>query len=248
MTRRLNPGPASLAGLRWLAQVGPAPLGAWAVAHGWGRAAVYAHAQRLQAAGWVETCARTRGEGTLVYASRGGLLVSGVTAAVVEKPPAPYTWPHLEGCAWTAAWLTARDRGLVGPREMLVSSEWRGELRWRERGESRKRGHRPDLAGRLPDGRLLPIEVELTEKSTPRLRAVLGLHASWIREGRSPAVMYVCANHQIAERVTGDGRAAGLSIDRGTLRVEQLSAIRQQAADARAQIVTDWHLAEARAA
>lgn len=92
-----------------------------------------------------------------------------------------------------------------------------GELRWRERGETRQRGHRPDLAGRLPDGPPLPIEVELTLKSPARLQAVIDLYASWVAAGKVPAVMYVCASSEIAERVTTDGERAGLSIERGTL-------------------------------
>ena len=155
-------------------------------------------------------CSRTRGEGSLVYASRTGVQRAGVTAAAVEQRPAPVTWPHCEACAWTAAWLTARGRGMVGPRELLVRTDWRGELRFRERGELRRRGHRPDLVGRLPDGQLLPIEVELSEKSSARLKAVLELHAEWISAGKSAAVIYVCGDEEIAERVLADG-AAGRS-------------------------------------
>lgn len=100
---------------------------------------------------------------------------------------------HADASAWTAAWLTARGRGMVGPRELPRRRDWRGELRWRERGEARKRGHRPDLGGCLPDGTVLPIEVELTEKSLARLDSVLLLHAQWVSAGISPSVMYVCA-------------------------------------------------------
>ena len=76
-----------------------------------------------------------------MYASRTGVQRAGVDVAVVKRWPAPVTWPHCEACAWTAAWLTARGRGMVGPREMLVRTDWRGELRFRERGELRRRGH-----------------------------------------------------------------------------------------------------------
>ena len=239
----MRPGPSTLAGLRWLARVGPAPLGAWGIAMGWGQAAVYSHARRLRAESWLETCCRTRGEGSLVYASRTGIRRAGVPAAAVERRPAPVTWPHVEACAWTAAWLTARERGMVGPREMLVRDEWRGELQWRERGETRRRGHRPDLAGRLPDGRLLPIEVELTEKSSARLTATLHLHGEWIAAGRSPAVIYVCGNDEIVERVAAEGEQAGLRVDRGTMRVELVATIRREAVEACRKVKrTGWHL------
>ncbi len=218
--RNLKPGPSSIAGLKWLSEVGPSSLEAWGVAMGWGQRSAYSHVRRLQAAGWAETCRRTRGDGVLVYASRTGVRFCGARAAVVDRRPAPVTWQHCDASAWTAAWLTARRRGMVGPREMLVRREWRGELYWKEHGETRRRSHRPDLAGQLPDGTFLPIEVELTKKSAARLAAVLALHSHWIAAGTSPAVMYVCANQELAEHVLSAGDARGLSADRGTLRVE----------------------------
>ena len=216
---------------------------------GWGRTAVYSHTHRLRAAGWLETCSRTHGEGSLVYATRAGLRFRGIPAAAVEKRPSPVSWPHCEASAWTAAWLTARGRGMVGPREMLVRADWRGELRWHERGELRRRGHRPDLAGRLPDGQLLPIEVELTEKSSARLKAVLELHSEWIAAGRSGAVIYVCGDEEIAERVLADGAQVGLSVDRGTMRIELIATIQREAVEACSTLAsTEWHLTGSRAA
>jgi hypothetical protein len=238
----MKPGPSTLAGLRWLAQVGPCPLEAWGVAMGWGQATTYSHAGRLQAAGWLERCQRTWGEGSLVYASQAGVRYSGVKAAVVDRRPAPVTWPHNEGCAWTAAWLTVRGRGLIGPREMLVRREWRGELCWQERGETRRRGHRSDLAGRLAEGQVIPIEVELSDKSSARLEAVLGLHASWIVSGKSPAVAYICGNEELAERVTDTGERAGLSVERGTMRIELLESIKREAIEACTASSKQWHL------
>lgn len=132
---------------------------------------------------------------------------------------------------------------MLGPREILNRDQWRGQLRWHERGETRRRGHRPDLAGQLADGQLLPIEVELSEKSAPRLTAILKLHADWIAAGKSPAVIYVCASPEIAERVLADGQQAGLSVERGTIRVEQLTTIQREALAARSKLAsTDWHL------
>jgi hypothetical protein len=245
----VRPGPSTVAGLKWLARVGPTPLGAWGIAMGWGRTAVYSHTHRLLAAGWLETCSRTHGEGSLVYASRAGLRFTGIAAAAVEKRPSPVSWAHCEACAWTATWLTARGRGMVGSRELLARTDWRGELRFRERGELRRRGHRPDLGGRLPDGQLLPIEVELTEKSSARLKAVLALHSEWISAGKSGGVIYVCGDEEIAERVLADGAQAGLSVDRGTMRIELVAAIQREAVEACSTVaLTAWHRAGSRAA
>ena len=151
-----------------------------------------------------------------MYASRAGVKQSGVGAAVVLREPAKVTWPHCEACAWTAAWVTVRGRHLVGGRELLVQDEWSGELSWKERGESRGRRHRPDLAIRLSSGGVLPVEVELTEKATPRLEAVLKLHRQWVLAGKSAGVIYVCGSEDIAQRVTTEGEQAGLSLERRT--------------------------------
>jgi hypothetical protein len=92
---------------------------------------------------------------------------------------------------------------------------------------------------------VLPIEVELTEKSSARLQAVLKLHAGWVAAGKSSAVIYVCANNEISERVVGVGERAGLSVERGTLRAELVSTIRRKAVEACSTVPsTAWHLSE----
>jgi len=156
-----------------------------------------------------------------------------VQAAVLDRDPASFTWPHCDASAWTAAWLTARRRGMIGPREMLLRPEWHGQLHWRERGETRRRGHRPDLAVQLSEGAVLPIEVELTEKSPARLKAVFALHVEWLMSGPSAGVIYVCASQHLAERVQTAAENAGLSVERHTLRVELLQTIKRQALEAR---------------
>lgn len=161
----VRPGPASIAGLRWLAAMGPSPLGAWGVAMGWGRRATYSHASRLKASGWVASCEWVRGEGSLIWATRAGIPVCGAQAVAINNDPEPISWAHYDASAWTCAWLTARGRAMIAPREMLLRPEWRGQVEWREHYEPRKRGHRPDLAVRLSNGGVLPVEVELTDKS-----------------------------------------------------------------------------------
>jgi hypothetical protein len=239
----MGPGPSTMEGLRWLVRVGPASLGAWGIAMGWGQAAVYSHARRLRADGLIETCKRMPGESTLVYASRAGREVSKVKAAIIGPVPAKVTWPHWEACAWVSAWFTARGRELVGGRELMLQRAWSGELSWKEHGESRGRNHRPDLATRLASGAVLPVEVELTEKSPARLAAILKLHRKWLGTDQSAGVIYVCGDDGIAGQVRAVGEPAGLSIARGTLRVETLETIQLQAIEAQPGIATtDWHL------
>jgi hypothetical protein len=234
VTRARQPGPATREGLRWLASVGPSPLQAWALAMGWQPVTARSHLLRLVQAGLVDRCAAQRGEGPLIFANRAGVQESGVEAAPIISPPAPTTWAHWQACAWTAAWLTARGRHVVGSRELLIDEGWEGELEWLERGGWRRRGHRPDLAAALiAEGPLLPIEVELAGKSTVRLRTILALHASWIAAGKTPAVIYVCSTPQRAANVLRHADHVGLSTVAHTLRVEVLDTIRQAALDSR---------------
>src|SRR2546421_12938743 len=111
MTRVLWPGWATMAGLTWLARVGPAPLDAWRCAMGWSEVAARSHARRLEREGWLERHRMTRGQGSLFVATRTGVRVAGVSVRAAVAP-APTWWAHLSGRAWAAAWVTARDRGL----------------------------------------------------------------------------------------------------------------------------------------
>jgi hypothetical protein len=220
-------------GLCWLARVGPASLEAWGAAGGWNRSTTYRHASRLLAAGWAATQPTTRGEGSLIYATRDGVAVSGVHASALASSPAPTTWAHCEACGWVAAWLTVRGRHMVGSRELLASEDWQGQLRWSERGTARTRGHRPDLLAALSEtGPLMPVEVELATKSLARLQAVLSLHARWITAGKARALVYVCGTEYLADRVREHALSVGLGEERRALRIELLDTIKQAAVSA----------------
>jgi hypothetical protein len=88
---------------------------------------------------------------------------------------------------------------------------------------------------------VLPVEVELTDKSPARLSAVLVLHRQWVLSGLSSGVIYVCANQNLAGRVRIAGEDAKLSIERKTLRIELLDTIKRQALDVRGgAAANDW--------
>lgn len=182
MARDLRAGPGSMRGLRWLARVGPAPLDAWRCAMGWSEVAARSHARRLEREGWLERYPMTRGEGSLFAVTRTGVAMAGV-AVRAAGPPAPTWWAHLSGCAWAAAWMTARGREIQGCREVIADPAWSGIVRWRDHKGTHRARHRPDLAW-LPDGRRVAIEVELAQKSAERLKAILELQR-WLacREG-----------------------------------------------------------------
>lgn len=200
------------------------------MAMGWAESTTFSHASRLISAGLAASCSRRRGTGSLIYATRAGVEAAESFAAPLPGEPAPTTWAHLEACAWTAAWLTARGRHVMGSRELLLDDGWKGQLEWLERDGVRRRAHRPDLvAGLTADGPRLPVEVELASKSLRRLRAILGLHSSWIAARKTAAVIYVCGPAELADRVRKEGAELGLATERKTLRVELLSTIRAQA-------------------
>jgi hypothetical protein len=229
MRRGIGPGPASLEGLRWLCRVGPAPIDAWSCAMGWAPGNARSHAARLTREQWISRVARPRGEGSLFFATKRGVGVAGVDVPPVPVP-APTWWRHLEACAWVAAWLTARQREMLGPRELLVRQAWRGELLGLP--GPRELVHRPDLVGVVPGRRPAAVEVELRRKSKTRLRAILKLHARWIAAGQSGACVYVCGDEEIRRLVLGQAALAGLDQEDGSLRMELLGTIKRVALEA----------------
>ena len=162
MSRIPRPGPASIEGLRWLAHVGPSPLGAWRCAMRWSEAAARSHARRLEDAGWLARYPMTRAHGSLFVATRSGVAMVSIPVRVAG-PPAPTWWAHHCGCAWTAASMTARGHSFLGPRELVEDRAWSGEISWRDRRGFNTSSHRPDLIGAPGQGQVA-IEVELDEE------------------------------------------------------------------------------------
>lgn len=214
--------------LRWLAKVGPCPLDAWRYAMGWSEVAARSHARRLEREGWLARYPMTRGQGSLFLATRTGTAVAGVPARAAG-PPAPTWWAHHCAVAWTAAWVKVRGHDLIGARELLNGDRWSGEISWHDRNGFRRAQHRPDLIVLVRTGGRLATEVELTNKSSPRLRAILVRHAAWCSSGQTDGVFYVCADDDGSRRVKEFGADVGLLEDRGLLRVELLDTIKAQA-------------------
>ena len=226
----MRPGLASMGGLRWLCRVGPAPLEAWAAAMGWSESAAYSHARRLEREGWLERYPMRLGEGRLLVASGTGVRMSAVAVRAARAPTAP-RWAQLSATGWVAAWASARGREILGPRELLGDDDWRGVLRWSEAGEERELGHRPSLVVGVAGGGWSAVQVELERRSRPRSRAVLELYAGWIANGKTRAVMYVCSDRRLRERVVAEAGAIGLSENARTLRVELLEDVRREAVE-----------------
>lgn len=229
MSRSLRPGPASIRGLDWLARVGPAPLEPWRYAMGWSEVAARSHARRLEREGWLERYPMTRGHGSLFVATRRGVQVADVAVRAAGEP-APTSWAHLSACAWMAAWLTARGRGVVGSRELLADRTWQGKIGWSDHKGFHTAGHRPDLLIFRDDlSGVAAVEVELAQKSIARLEAILRLHARWWRDDRTIGVVYICGDEDGRKRVRKVAPRVGLGEDPAEgLRIELLASIKAQ--------------------
>ena len=226
MSRAVRPGPMSLAGLVWLARVGPAPLEPWRLAMGWSEPTAEDHARRLERARWLSRHPTSYGEGSLFLATAEGTERVAVPVAA-GRVPAPTWWAHARACAWTAAWLTRRGQLELGCREVAGANDWRGELRWRDRSGWRVSGHHPDLI-RVIEGTSVAVEVELARKSAARLSAILELHALWRSQGKTGGVAYVCGGPRAGERVQQLAERHGLSRGTGGLGVRTVGEVQAE--------------------
>jgi hypothetical protein len=223
----LRPGPASMAGLEWLARVGPAPMDAWACAMGWGDRVARSHAGRLERAGWLVRQRMMRGDGSLLIATRRGVRMTRLPVSARSAMPEPALWAHDGACAWTAAWFTVRGApGWQGPREVLVDPELKRVVQWSTRSGLRQSGHRPDLTVRARAGRVA-VEVELERKSAGRLEAILTMYRRWISEDEIAGVAYVCATEARAASVSALASKVGIPSE--ATRFELLSVVREEA-------------------
>ena len=195
---------------------------------GWSEVAVRSHARRLENERWLARYPMTRGEGSLFVATRTGVRMLGLPLRPAG-PPGPTWWAHHCGCAWTAAWLRLRDRRFIGDRELLDDPRWSGQTTWSDSRGYHHGRHRPDIVGAAPSGSWIPIEVELQQKSLPRLRGILSMYGAWKIECRIGGVMYVCGDQDGADRVRRSGARIGWG-DR--LRIELLETITAQTIEA----------------
>ena len=200
-------------GVAWLARVGPASTRVWSAAMGWTERTGRSHALRLEQAKLLGRAPRLHGAGgALVYATAQAVALTGVRASALRREPSAVSADHFEACAELAAFLTRHDRALRGPRELLADDEWVGQVQWREHGETRQRGHRPDLIATASDGGALAFEVELHAKSPARLTAVLRLYVRWLAEGKLSSVGYVVAGDRERRQLLEIAPRVGLEV------------------------------------
>jgi hypothetical protein len=156
---------------------------------GVGRASAYRRVARCIDRGLLERIELLRREPSLLRATRRGLRFAGVGMSLAIVSPA--TVDHSLRCASTAL-LLAREPGvdqLLSERELILAERIEGRpiasAKVGELPDGRPRLHRPDLAIFSGD-RVIAVEVELTPKSSGRLREIIRgwRRASWVDEVR----------------------------------------------------------------
>ncbi|MGH3828821.1 MAG: hypothetical protein ACRDQX_16870 [Pseudonocardiaceae bacterium] len=166
------------------------------------------------------------GQGSMFYVTRLGVRVLGIGLRAPAAPE-PNWWAHNSACAWTAAWLTVRERRFLGEPEIRHSGEWAERLQWYDSSGWKKSGHRPDLIAWAPDGRTFAIEVELARKSKARLNAILDLHNNWMLYAKLGALLYIVGDEAGARSIRL-GMQRNLFLSEGRVRIELLDTIKQQ--------------------
>ena len=212
-----------------MCRVGPAPIDAWAVRDGLGcreRAVARgpADAGAGGSAGWRDP---RRGFAVLRNQARRRVAESSAAGAGAGADLVG----HLAACAWVAAWLTAREREMLGPRELLVIRLWRGELLGLP--GPRELVHRPDLVGIVPGRRPAAVEVELRRKSKARLAGDSQAARAVDRGGKSGRACTCAATRRYASLVlaqAGTGRARPGRT--GAFAIELLGTIKRLALEA----------------
>jgi len=190
------------------------------------RAAVPHRARRLESEGWLGRVPLLWGQGSMFYVTKLGVRVLG-TGLGAQPAPQPNWWPHNSACAWTAAWLTVRERRFLGEPEIRHSGEWAERLIWYDSRGWKKSGHRPDLIAWAPNEDVYAVEVELARKSKARLNAILSLHNNWMLHGTLRALLYIVGDKDAARRIR-IGMQRNLFLTEGRVRIELLDTIKQE--------------------
>lgn len=199
-----GPGPRSLEMLGWVDRVEVADLEALGLAVGVGRSALYSHAGRLEVAGLVERVPDREGS-VLLITPAGRRLVGKDLGRVGPGLGSLFGRTHGRAVSWVAAHATLKGRDWVSDREARTRPEWLVPLLW----TGGRRSHRPDLGVVLAGGRIA-VEVELSRKSSQRLRAILAGYAAELLAGRLSGVLYFSDRPDVLRRVQQEAGAVGV--------------------------------------
>ena len=215
--RAQRAGPRSLEGLDFLVRLGAADRMAWAVALGWSRATAYSHAARLKADGLIMCQPTTRGDGSLLLATRAGALAVGREGLGAGQAQGASRWAHARAVSWVAAFLERSGDEWWSDRELREDPWWRLELKISDphaRGGSRTIGHRADLGVASRGGRVAAYEVELQRKRLARARAVLDAYIKRLDDPASELAGVVYVVNRPAVRRLLEAYAQERGVDR----------------------------------
>lgn len=237
MGRARRPGRRSLELLRWVERLEVAGLEPLALAHRLSLRTTYSHVERLRAAGLVERLSER--QGTLVAITGPGRRE--VRPEALDRRGARPSLSsgilvnHALATSWAAALVTLRGLEWASDREMRGLPEWRVPVL----EPSIRRTHRPDLGYVVDSGRVA-VEVELTSKSTSRLRAIHYAYEHQLAVGLLESVVYVVDHPAVRRSVIRSAQSVCLSghrfrvVDFAKLRddVHELARSEQRIAEA----------------
>jgi hypothetical protein len=166
--------------LAWIGRIGVSPPEAVQVALGLSRPTVWSHLRRLVLAGWLERRPTLKGYTSLLVVTEEGYQRLGFERRMREVRVRPHQWEHVVAMADVAAWLSTHrkvtwwrgEREFGDYPERTWTIEYPGPVK---DGVATTVKHRPDIVAEL-DGKATAIEVELSVKSSARLRATLSAY------------------------------------------------------------------------
>ena len=207
----VGPGERSLEGLGWLARVGASPIEPLCLVMGWGERVAMDHVRRLVAAGLVRRMAMTRGDGSLLLATRDGCARAGYPRSFALRGLGPTNWHRTVVRAWVSAGLHVRGREYWSERQIGDDLDfWERHMIYRDYRGTAHVSHRPDL-GVFWGGKPAAIELELIPTGRVRLLGILRMYAELTEEdGPLSFVVYVAANADVEARVKAVAKQAHL--------------------------------------
>lgn len=220
----VGPGERSLEALGWLARVGASPIEPLCLVMGWGERVAMDHVRRLVAAGLLKRMAMTRGDGSLLVATRDGCATAGYPRTFALRGLGPTNWWRAVVRAWVCAWLHVRGREYWSDRQIGDDlAFWERQVTYRDRRGLKRVPHRPDL-GVFWTGKPAAIELELNDKDRARLLGILRMYAELTEDEDAPFsfVLYVTTNPNVAARVQAVAEQAHLYEDKIVFRTFDL--------------------------
>jgi hypothetical protein len=182
---------------------------------GWGERVAMDHVRRLVAAGLVRRMSMTRGDGSLLVATRDGCARAGYPRSFALRGLGPTNWRRVVVGAWVCAWLHVRGRSYWSGRQVGDDPAfWERRVTYKDHRGTAHVAHRPDL-GLLWGEKAAAVELELIG-NTPRAR-LLGILRSYAEltedDGPLAFVLYVTTIPNVAARVRAVAEQAGLYED-----------------------------------